>query len=84
MAKARKQKALPLSSQDASPQRDLISDRSVVDFFWQSSLFNEEYLRNGVPIIYSEKWENTEIGQFATFCNEFQNLCVALKDEHDQ
>ncbi|MGE3756111.1 MAG: N-6 DNA methylase [Pseudobdellovibrionaceae bacterium] len=48
--------------------------------FWQSSLFNEVYLLNDVPVKYKEMWEFDEAGPFYSFCNGFRNLCEELKD----
>jgi type I restriction-modification system DNA methylase subunit len=49
--------------------------------FWHSSLFNEVFLQNDVPVKYQEKWEMEEAGPFYEFCNGFRNLCEELRDE---
>ncbi|MBK7892146.1 MAG: N-6 DNA methylase [Bdellovibrionales bacterium] len=61
------------------PQLELVATNSH-NPFWQSSLFNEVYLQNDVPVKYKELWETDEAGPFYEFCNSFRNLCEELKD----
>lgn len=47
--------------------------------FWQSSLFNEVYLQNDVPMKFKNLWDMDVSGPFYIFCNQFRNLCVELE-----
>lgn len=47
--------------------------------FWSSSLFNEVYLQNDVPVKYKDRWSFDDSGPFYEFCNQFRNLCEDLK-----
>lgn len=48
--------------------------------YWESTLFNDVYLENDVPVKYKMLWEEDESGPFYEFCNQFRNLCEELKD----
>ncbi len=48
--------------------------------FWQSTLFDEVYLQNDVPVKHRDLWEQDEAGPFFEFCAQFQSLCSELKN----
>lgn len=68
-----------LKSQSPETQLELVYSYNH-NPYWQSSLFNEVYLQNDVPLKYKEIWELDEAGPFYLFCNQFRNLCEELKD----
>lgn len=72
-------KKLKEIEEQSSAQLELIP--SGHNPFWQSSLFNEVFLQNDVPVKYKEKWEFDEAGPFYEFCNSFRNLCEELREE---
>ncbi|MSP19898.1 MAG: hypothetical protein EXR74_10060 [Bdellovibrionales bacterium] len=71
MKKNQNKMASALSAQD--PDRD--NHRP----YWQSSLFNEVCLRHDLPR--QEFWTLVENGPFATFQNDFINLCTSLRKD---
>lgn len=56
-------------------QLELIYSDDTQFKYWNSSLFNEVYLRKDLPEKYSEMWEEDEAGGFYEFLNNFTNLC---------
>lgn len=47
--------------------------------YWSSSLFNEVYLQNDVPVRHREMWSADDHGNFYHFCNDFRDLCGEIK-----
>ncbi len=66
-------------------KRDPVRDSSAKTVYrdhnpyWSSSLFNEVYLRNDVPIRYSKLWESAT--DFEKFQNEFHNFVLEQRVE---
>lgn len=53
------------------------------NLFWHSTLFNEVYLENDVPVFHKDVWVEDEV-EFETFLNQFRNFAETLDGEKPQ
>lgn len=63
-----------------NPDQLELIPKQTRNLFWHSTLFNEVYLENDVPLFHKDVWVEDEVA-FETFLNQFRNFVESLDGE---